>query len=160
MIRWYFVFFFSCIVYLQFPTPNWRVLVYMYCMLHEGYGNSWFFISDMVWLFWWQENIRRCVCIIYDPSRSNQGVLALKALKLSDSFMELYRTHNFNGEKYDFIVVPPPDKNNSGTLLKNLWARKWVEISHLCYVSYVIMSFFSGWGRKIFHGWISLKRSL
>ncbi|KAE8658416.1 Eukaryotic translation initiation factor 3 subunit H [Hibiscus syriacus] len=47
----------------------------------------------------YQENIRRCVCIIYDPSRSNQGVLALKALKLSDSFMELYRTNNFTGEK-------------------------------------------------------------
>ncbi|KAL3724475.1 hypothetical protein ACJRO7_029619 [Eucalyptus globulus] len=47
----------------------------------------------------YQENIRRCVCIIYDPSRSNQGVLALKALKLSDSFMELYRNNNFTGEK-------------------------------------------------------------
>ncbi|KAL7124328.1 hypothetical protein ABFS83_14G041100 [Erythranthe nasuta] len=47
----------------------------------------------------YQENIRRCVCIIYDPSRANQGVLALKALKLSDSFMELYRTNNFTGEK-------------------------------------------------------------
>ncbi|KMZ60842.1 Eukaryotic translation initiation factor 3 subunit [Zostera marina] len=47
----------------------------------------------------YQENIRRCVCIIYDPSKSNQGVLALKALKLSDSFMSLYRTNNFIGEK-------------------------------------------------------------
>ncbi|KAJ9147251.1 hypothetical protein P3X46_029430 [Hevea brasiliensis] len=47
----------------------------------------------------YQENIRRCVCIIYDPSRSNQGVLALKALKLSDAFMELYRSNNFTGEK-------------------------------------------------------------
>uniref|UniRef100_A0A803LTE2 MPN domain-containing protein n=1 Tax=Chenopodium quinoa TaxID=63459 RepID=A0A803LTE2_CHEQI len=47
----------------------------------------------------YQENIRRCVCIIYDPSKSNQGVLALKALKLSDSFMELYRSNNFTGEK-------------------------------------------------------------
>ncbi|GJX56352.1 eukaryotic translation initiation factor 3 subunit H [Tanacetum coccineum] len=47
----------------------------------------------------YQENIRRCVCIIYDPSKSNQGVLALKALKLSDSFMELYRSNEFNGEK-------------------------------------------------------------
>jgi len=51
-----------------------------------------------------QENIRRCVCIIYDPSRSDQGVLALKALKLSDSFMELYRSNNFTGEKYEFFL--------------------------------------------------------
>ncbi|WOL01370.1 eukaryotic translation initiation factor [Canna indica] len=47
----------------------------------------------------YQENIRRCVCIVYDPSRSAQGVLALKALKLTDSFMELYRNNNFIGEK-------------------------------------------------------------
>ncbi|KAH9649394.1 eukaryotic translation initiation factor 3 subunit H [Citrus sinensis] len=47
----------------------------------------------------YQENIRRCVCIIYDPSRSNQGALAFKALKLSDSFMDLYRSNNFTGEK-------------------------------------------------------------
>ncbi|KAH1189843.1 Eukaryotic translation initiation factor 3 subunit H [Glycine max] len=45
------------------------------------------------------ENIRRCVCIIYDPSRSDQGVLALKALKLFDSFMELYHNNNFTREK-------------------------------------------------------------
>ncbi|KAL3694955.1 hypothetical protein R1sor_008606 [Riccia sorocarpa] len=47
----------------------------------------------------YQENIRRCVCIIYDPLRSQQGIVALKALRLSDSFMELYRTENFKGEK-------------------------------------------------------------
>ncbi|CAL9135198.1 unnamed protein product [Musa textilis] len=47
----------------------------------------------------YQENIRRCVCIIYDPSRSSQGALALKALKLTDSFMDLHRKNNFTGEK-------------------------------------------------------------
>lgn len=58
-----------------------------------------------------QENIRRCVCIIYDPSRASQGVLALKALKLSDSFMELHRSNNFTGEKYGFTFVISFDKN-------------------------------------------------
>lgn len=64
-----------------------------------------YLVSAVNKLFHWQENIRRCVCIIYDPSRSNQGVLALKALKLSDSFMELYRNNNFTGEKYDVYDV-------------------------------------------------------
>ncbi|KAK7411170.1 hypothetical protein VNO78_02602 [Psophocarpus tetragonolobus] len=41
------------------------------------------------------ENIRRYVCIIYYLSRCNQRVLSLKALKLSDSFMELYRSKNY-----------------------------------------------------------------
>ncbi|KAI3700068.1 hypothetical protein L2E82_44683 [Cichorium intybus] len=49
----------------------------------------------------YNENLRILddVCIIYDPSKSNQGVLALKALKLFDSFMGLYRKNEFNGEK-------------------------------------------------------------
>ncbi|OQU81339.1 hypothetical protein SORBI_3006G044600 [Sorghum bicolor] len=47
----------------------------------------------------YQESIRRCVCIVYDPSRSSQGVLALKALKLTDSFMDLYRNNGLTGEK-------------------------------------------------------------
>eukprot|EP00899_Mesostigma_viride_P029548 jgi/Mesvir1/9779/Mv12413-RA.1 len=46
----------------------------------------------------YQENIKRCVCIIYDPLRSSQGVLAMKALRLTDKFMDLYRTQNFNYE--------------------------------------------------------------
>ncbi|KAG0494938.1 hypothetical protein HPP92_005932 [Vanilla planifolia] len=53
----------------------------------------------------YQENIRRCVCIIYDPSRSNQGILALKALKLTDSFMDLYRHNNFTGEKLSWVDI-------------------------------------------------------
>lgn len=52
-----------------------------------------------------QESIRRCVCIVYDPSRSSQGVLALKALKLTDSFMDLYRNNGLTGEKYDLFSV-------------------------------------------------------
>ncbi|QHO09906.1 Eukaryotic translation initiation factor 3 subunit H [Arachis hypogaea] len=44
-------------------------------------------------------NYQTLCCIIYDPSRADQGVLALKALKLSDAFMELYRSNNFTGEK-------------------------------------------------------------
>ncbi|GLJ52188.1 hypothetical protein SUGI_1110170 [Cryptomeria japonica] len=47
----------------------------------------------------YQENIRRCVCIIYDPVRSGQGVLAMKALKLQESFMDLYKNQEFTGEK-------------------------------------------------------------
>lgn len=52
-----------------------------------------------------QENIKRCVCIIYDPLRSSQGVLALKALKLSEGFMELYRAQNFTGEKWVYSIA-------------------------------------------------------
>lgn len=43
----------------------------------------------------YQENIKRCVCLVYDPTRSSQGILALKALRLTDSFMSVYRTTDF-----------------------------------------------------------------
>lgn len=64
-----------------------------------------FYVPYFCYFFWLQENIRRCVCIVYDPSRSNQGVLALKALKLSDSFMDLYKNNNFTGEKYALLFL-------------------------------------------------------
>lgn len=37
------------------------------------------------------ESIKRCVCIIYDPMQSSQGGLSLKAIKLKDNFMEVYK---------------------------------------------------------------------
>ena len=43
-----------------------------------------------------QENIKRCVCIVYDPTRSSQGLLALKALRLTDAFMAVYRSSDFS----------------------------------------------------------------
>mmetsp|Transcript_8380 Transcript_8380/g.9749 ORF Transcript_8380/g.9749 Transcript_8380/m.9749 type:complete len:345 (-) Transcript_8380:300-1334(-) len=46
----------------------------------------------------YQENIKRCVCLIYDPYRSSQGVLALKALRLKDSFMQMYRSATVTSE--------------------------------------------------------------
>ncbi|KAG5102795.1 hypothetical protein JHK84_047764 [Glycine max] len=42
--------------------------------------------------------------LVYDAL----GVLALKALKLSDSFMELYRSNNFIGENRDGPLDPNP----------------------------------------------------
>jgi len=44
------------------------------------------------------ESIKRCVCIIFDPTHSSQGGLAMKALKLKDKFMEVYKTGNLTVE--------------------------------------------------------------
>ena len=43
----------------------------------------------------YQDHIPRCVCLIYDPVRSAQGGLHMKALRLTESFMELYRGTDF-----------------------------------------------------------------
>uniref|UniRef100_A0A7I4CP47 eIF3h C-terminal domain-containing protein n=1 Tax=Physcomitrium patens TaxID=3218 RepID=A0A7I4CP47_PHYPA len=53
----------------------------------------------------YQENIKRCVCIIYDPLRSSQGVLALKALKLAEGFMELREKNSTLKDVFEEIPV-------------------------------------------------------
>eukprot|EP00218_Dolichomastix_sp_CCMP3274_P013735 CAMPEP_0170143702 /NCGR_PEP_ID=MMETSP0033_2-20121228/12600_1 /TAXON_ID=195969 /ORGANISM="Dolichomastix tenuilepis, Strain CCMP3274" /LENGTH=337 /DNA_ID=CAMNT_0010380169 /DNA_START=10 /DNA_END=1023 /DNA_ORIENTATION=+ len=47
----------------------------------------------------YQENIKRCVCIIYDPLRSAQGALSLRAIRLTEKFMDLYRDTDFTAER-------------------------------------------------------------
>ena len=39
----------------------------------------------------YQESIKRCICIICDPQRSSGGGLAVKAIKLKDSFITAYK---------------------------------------------------------------------
>ena len=41
--------------------------------------------------FNYQENIKNCVVLIYDPSRTRAAGLALRAFRLTDSFMSLYK---------------------------------------------------------------------
>lgn len=37
------------------------------------------------------ENIKRCVCLVYDPQKSARGSLALKAIRLKDSFIDAFK---------------------------------------------------------------------
>ncbi len=39
----------------------------------------------------YHENIRKCVCIVYDPQRSARGSLALKAIRLKDQFISMFK---------------------------------------------------------------------
>lgn len=39
----------------------------------------------------YHENIKKCVCIIYDPHSSTRGSLVLKAIRLKDSFIALHK---------------------------------------------------------------------
>ncbi len=45
--------------------------------------------------FNYQENIKNCVVIIYDPSRTRSTGMALRAFRLTDSFMALYKEGKF-----------------------------------------------------------------
>jgi translation initiation factor 3 subunit H len=39
----------------------------------------------------YMESLERCVCIVYDVSAAEAGALGLKAVRLSEAFVEAYR---------------------------------------------------------------------
>jgi translation initiation factor 3 subunit H len=51
--------------------------------------------------FNYQSQIRNCVCIVYDPVRSSANGLALKAYRLTDTFMAMYKTGKFTAKGGD-----------------------------------------------------------
>jgi len=48
--------------------------------------------------FKYQERIKKSVLLTYDPLRTSQGNLSLRALRLTQPFMELYKTQSFTKE--------------------------------------------------------------
>ena len=76
------------------------------------------------------ESIKRCICIVYDPQRSQHGALSLTALQLSDAFFELYKSvENLTSEKVQekglvwsdlFVEIPIHISNStlSSTLMQ------------------------------------------
>jgi translation initiation factor 3 subunit H len=49
--------------------------------------------------FSFQERIKESVMIVYDPIKSSYGSLSLKAYRLTDGFMGLYRTKTFTKQR-------------------------------------------------------------
>eukprot|EP00210_Caulerpa_lentillifera_P005300 g5064.t1 len=48
----------------------------------------------------YHESIQRCVCIIYDPQSAKIGQVGLRAIRLQDSFIKLYKSvEQLTGEK-------------------------------------------------------------
>jgi translation initiation factor 3 subunit H len=54
----------------------------------------------------YQLKINKCVVIVYDPLRTANGSLSLKAFRLQDSFVELYRKESFTQESLTKLTVP------------------------------------------------------
>jgi translation initiation factor 3 subunit H len=47
----------------------------------------------------YHENIKKCVCIVYDPQRSSRGTLGLKAIRLRDSFIEKFKEQKLTAKE-------------------------------------------------------------
>jgi len=45
----------------------------------------------------YQTTLRKCVCLVYDPLKTAQGSLSLRAYRLSPVFMDLYSKHGSTG---------------------------------------------------------------
>lgn len=73
--------------------------------------------------FNYQEYIKNCVVVIYDPVRTTAGNLCLKAFRLTDSFLALYREGKFTAE-----VLGATDVTSS-SILEELPIR--IHNSHL-----------------------------
>jgi len=44
------------------------------------------------------ENLEKCVCLVYEPGKSGQGVLSIKAVQVTAAFAALYRQYRGRGE--------------------------------------------------------------
>lgn len=81
--------------------------------------------------FNYQENIKNCVVIIYDPSRTRATGLALRAFRLTEAFMHLYKegkitleslagVNQTNGEVFQELPVKVRNSHLSSALLLEL----------------------------------------
>eukprot|EP00983_Pelagomonas_calceolata_P052962 1143089-Pelagomonas_calceolata.AAC.2 len=70
----------------------------------------------------YHENIKKCVCLIYDPHRSQRGSLGLRAIRLKDSFINLFKQEKLSGKdlreaniSWKDVFVDVPVKDSSGS---------------------------------------------
>jgi len=81
--------------------------------------------------FNYQENIKNCVVLIYDPSRTRAAGLALRAFRLTEAFMALYKegkitfdslagANQTNGKIFEELPVKVRNSHLSSALLLEL----------------------------------------
>jgi len=73
-------------------TVGWYTSTYLGSFLHEGMIDT---------QYNYQATIKKCVVIVFDPLKTAQGLLSLKAFRLSQSFMDLYSKQSFTKESLD-----------------------------------------------------------
>lgn len=78
----------------------------------------------------YHENIKKCVCLIYDAHKSSRGSLALKAIRLKDSFIEVFKEGKLSGKDlreanvtWKEVFVEIPIKINNSQLCQALLAE-------------------------------------
>eukprot|EP01116_Phalansterium_solitarium_P003352 TRINITY_DN14170_c0_g1_i1.p1 TRINITY_DN14170_c0_g1~~TRINITY_DN14170_c0_g1_i1.p1 ORF type:complete len:331 (-),score=93.40 TRINITY_DN14170_c0_g1_i1:92-1084(-) len=77
--------------------------------------------------FNFQSNIKKSILLVYDPLKTSQGVLSLRAFRLSAAFMDLYKSSTFTkdsitkaGLSFDHVYVEVPVKIHNAQLVNAL----------------------------------------
>jgi len=100
-------------------TVGWYSSTYMGSFISEG---------SIETQYNYQEKInKKCVMLVYDPLKTSQGILTLKAFRLTLAFMELYKNQSFtkeslskSGVSYNDIFEEVPVKIHNSPLIKAL----------------------------------------
>lgn len=45
----------------------------------------------------YHDSIKKCVCIVYDPQKSQRGQVSLRAIRLKESFIDLFKEQKLTG---------------------------------------------------------------
>eukprot|EP00879_Flechtneria_rotunda_P006685 GHRR01007025.1.p1 GENE.GHRR01007025.1~~GHRR01007025.1.p1 ORF type:complete len:333 (+),score=130.07 GHRR01007025.1:296-1294(+) len=70
----------------------------------------------------YHDSIKKCICIVYDPQKSQRGQVGLRAIRLKDSFIELFKEQKLTGKdlreagiswREVFVEVPIKIHNSS-----------------------------------------------
>ncbi|KAL6072244.1 Eukaryotic translation initiation factor 3 subunit H [Balamuthia mandrillaris] len=77
-------------VNVDYNTVGWYTSTYLGSFLHDES-----LVHDQ---FNYQTTINKCVVVVFDPLKINQGELSLKAFRLTNEFMELYKNQDFTYE--------------------------------------------------------------
>lgn len=81
-------------VNVDYNTVGWYTSTYLGSFLNESLVDT---------QFNYQTTIKKCVVIVFDPVKTSQGVLSLRAYRLTQVFMDMYanKTQNFTKEILD-----------------------------------------------------------
>jgi len=73
-------------------TVGWYTSAYLGAFLNEGVIET---------QYNYQATIKKCVVIVFDPFKTSQGLLSLRAYRLTQPFMDLYKQQNFTKESLE-----------------------------------------------------------
>ena len=73
------------------PLPLARLLTRRRCRYQSTTSGSFQVVEVIETFVSYMESLERCVCIVYDTAAAAGGALGIKAIRLSEAFVEAYR---------------------------------------------------------------------